>query len=437
MDLLFAFIIFLISMVGALIFDVSMIIALLIGLIAFSIVTIKRGWSFKDLAKMCFNGAKDSIVVTEVMAVIGFVTAIWRASGTITIFVYYGMKIITPSLFILIAFLLCVVLSYALGTSFGVAGTVGVIFMALARSGGVDPVITAGALMSGIYFGDRCSPVSSSAQLVCGCTDTEIYSNVKAMLKTCVIPFVASTLIYLIISLKNPITGVDESLVSAFESEFNLTPWAFVPAVFILVLPLLKVSIFWTMGLSILTGAAVAYFMQGLGALEIIKIMILGYESNRELGSILNGGGLISMVEIIVILVISSMYSGIFNETGMLDSLQDRLTKISNRIGRYLVTLILSIATPMVFCNQTISTLIVANLMKKTYDESGAPREELAIDMENSVILTACTVPWTIGCSVPLSFFGIGSKAMIYAFYMYLLPILYLFTKRLYYSTAS
>ena len=434
MDLLIAFIIFLIAMIGALILDISMIVALLIGLIGFSVVTLKRGWKLRELIIMCLNGAKDSIVVTEVMCVIGFVTAIWRACGTITIFVYYGMKIITPSLFIFIAFLLCVILSYALGTSFGVAGTVGVIFMALARSGGVSPIITAGALMSGIYFGDRCSPVSSSAQLVCGSTDTEIYSNVKAMLKTCVIPFIVSTLIYLFISFRNPITGVDEGLVSAFENEFNLTPLAFIPAIFILVLPLLRVNIFWTMGLSIATGVGLSYFAQGLGVGEIIKIMIFGYESTSELGSILNGGGLISMIEIMVILIISSMYSGIFNRTGMLDNLQEKITELSNKVGRYAVTLILSIATPMVFCNQTISTLIVANLMKKTYDDNGCKREELAIDMENSVILTACTVPWSIGCSVPLSFFGVTPKAMLYAFYMYLLPIMYLFLKKIYYK---
>ena len=434
MDLLIAFIIFMVSMIGALILDVSMIIALLIGLIAFAIVTLKRGWKFKNLVKMCLTGAKDSIVVTEVMCLIGLITAIWRASGTITIFVYYGMKIITPSLFILITFLLSVVLSYALGTSFGVAGTVGVIFMTLARSGGVDPLLTAGAIMSGIYFGDRCSPCSSSAELVCSCTGTSIYPNVKAMLKTCVVPFIASIVIYLFISINNPISGVDESVVAAFENEFNLSPLTIIPALFILILPLLKVNIFITIGSSVVTGFLISIFVQGIDIIDLLKIMLMGYKSTTELGAILNGGGLVSMIEIIIILTISSMYSGIFNETGMLDKLHDKISTLSTKFGRYVVTLVISIITPMIFCNQTISTLIVGNLMQKTYDDQGATREELAIDMENSVILTACTVPWSIGCSVPLTFFGVGSKAMIYAFYMYLLPISYIFLKRFYYK---
>ena len=154
MTLLVAFLIFLISMIIAIITGYSMIIALLIGLAAFSAAAVHKGFRLRELCSMALEGAKGSLIVIEVMCVIGFVTASWRVSGTITIFVYYGMRIITPSLFLLIAFLLSCLLSYSLGTSFEVAGTVGVIFMTLARSGGVDPVITAGVLMSGVYFGD-------------------------------------------------------------------------------------------------------------------------------------------------------------------------------------------------------------------------------------------------------------------------------------------
>ena len=180
--LLIAFLVFLISMVVAILTGYSMIIALLIGLIAFSAAAAGKGYGLKSLGSMALEGARGSLIVIEVMCVIGFVTASWRVSGTITIFVYYGMKIITPALFLLIAFLLSCLLSYALGTSFGVAGTVGVIFMTLARSGGVDPVITAGVLMSGVYFGDRGSPVSSSANMVAGITGTKTFDNVKLMM---------------------------------------------------------------------------------------------------------------------------------------------------------------------------------------------------------------------------------------------------------------
>ena len=446
MALLIAFLVFLLSMVAAIFTGHSMIIALLIGLLAFSSAAAAKGYSFKALGSMALDGVKGSLIVIEVMCVIGFVTASWRVSGTITIFVYYGMKIITPALFLLIAFLLSCLLSYALGTSFGVAGTVGVIFMTLARSGGVDPVITAGVLMSGIYFGDRGSPVSSSANMVAGITGTKIFDNVKLMMKTAIVPFVTTLAVYTVLSVMNPISQVDQALVASFEKEFVLSLWAFVPAVVMLLLPLLKVSVLISMGLSILCAVAVAWLVQGVPLLEVFKICFVGYEAQGEgLGIILNGGGLVSMLEIVFILLISSSYSGIFSGTGLLDDIQEKLSRACTRFGRFTVLLSMSIGTAAVFCNQTIATLMCCDLLKKPYLEGIRTAEdsadaadaavsvsmtELAIDMENSVILIACFIPWSIGCSVPLSFFGADFHSLPFAIYMYAVPIFWLLTKK-------
>ena len=343
------------------------------------------------------------------------------------------MKIITPSLFLLIAFLLSCLLSYSLGTSFGVAGTVGVIFMTLARSGGVDPVITAGVLMSGIYFGDRGSPVSSSANMVAAVTGTEIFDNVKIMMRTALVPLAITLAVYAVLSFLNPISHVDAEMVAAFETEFVLSPWAFIPAAIMLILPLLKVSVLISMGLSILSGVLVAWLIQGVALPEILKICILGYEAQGEgLSSILNGGGLVSMLEIVFILLISSSYSGIFSGTGLLDELQEKLSMACTRLGRFAIMLIMSTCTAAVFCNQTISTLMCCDLMKKPYldSNSSAPMTELAIDMENSVILIACFIPWSIGCSVPLSFFGADFHSLPFAVYMYAVPICWLLMKK-------
>lgn len=431
MDLLIAFILFLITMISAIILDGSMIIALLVGLIAFAGVGLHRKFTFRALAGMGLSGAKESLLVIEVMCVIGFVTASWRASGTITVFVYYGMKLILPPLFLVIAFLLSCLLSYALGTSFGVAGTVGVIFMTLARSGGVDPILTAGVLMSGIYFGDRGSPVSSSANMVAGITETKIYDNVKIMMKTAMVPLLLTLAVYVVFSVKNPISHVDTQLMQTFENEFNLSLWAFAPAAFMLVLPLLKVSVLKSMGASILSGILVAWLVQGMPLLEVLKICVLGYRaSGSGLGALLNGGGLVSMLEICVILLISSSYSGIFNGTGMLDSLQEKLSSACTRFGRFTVMAVLSLASACIFCNQTIATLVCKDLLNKPYEEGGASGTELAVDMENSVILIACMVPWCIGCSVPLSFFDVSAACLPYAIYMYAVPVSWFFLKK-------
>lgn len=431
MELYIAFGVFIISMLVCLITDHTMIIALLIGLAAFLTVGNRRGFSLRSMAVMSKGAIKDSLIVIKVMLVIGMLTAVWRVSGTITIFVYYGIKVIMPPVFLLVAFLLCCLLSYAIGTSFGVVGTVGIIFIALARSGGVNPVITAGVILSGIYFGDRCSPVSSSANMVAGVTGTEIYDNVKIMLKTGALPFVITLLAYVALSVTNPINHVDENMIRTFEEEFNLSIWAFVPAVVIIVLPLLKIGVIKAMAASIVCGILVAWLVQGVPVTEILKICVTGYQAEGDgLGAILNGGGIVSMVEIVVILIISSAYSGIFSGTNMLDTLQQKLSEGCSRFGRFAVMIFMSIAMSSVFCNQTIGTLMCADMLKKPYLDGGGTTKELAIDMENSVILIACTIPWSIGCSVPLALLGADFKSLPFAVFMYAVPICYLLTKK-------
>lgn len=431
MELFIAFGVFIAAMITAVITGYSMIIALLIGLAAFLAVGKYRGFTLKSMAEMSKKGVADSIVVIEVMLVIGALTAVWRASGTITIFVYYGMKIIMPPIFLIVTFVLACLLSYAIGTSFGIAGTVGVIFMALARSGGVNPVVAAGVIMSGIYFGDRCSPASSSANMVAGITDTKIYDNVKVMFKTALLPLIISLAVYSAISVLNPISHVDENMISSFEKEFVISPWAFVPALMMIALPLFKVGVLKAMAVSIASGIIVSCIVQKIDFLEVLKICVMGYEAEGNgIGEILNGGGIVSMIEIAGILIISGTYSGIFNGTGMLLSLQDKLGKACSKIGRFGVMVCMSIAISAIFCNQTIGTLMCCDLMKQPYLSGGGTKEELAIDMENSVILVACFIPWSIGCSVPLTLLGADFTSLPFAVFMYLVPLCYLFTKK-------
>ena len=448
MDLIIAFAAFIGSMIFCIANGITMVISLLIGFVGFVSVGVHRGFALRDVLRMGSKSAKDSIVVIQVMCVIGFITAAWRISGTVSVFVYYGMKLITPSLFLIIAFLLSCVLSYALGTSFGVAGTVGVIFMTLARCGGVSPVITAGVLMSGVFFGDRNSPVSSSANLVAGVTKTDIYDNVKIMAKTGMIPFVITLVVYGILSYQNPIRYIEDAMFTAFETEFSLSWVVFIPAVVMIVLPMLKVSIMNSMYVSVACSFVVAVFVQHESALEFIKACIFGHVQGQDAFSslvvggtsmkgILNGGGLVSMLEVVIILIISCAYSGIFSGTGMLDSLQQLLYNATTKIGRFGVMLCMATGTSAIFCNQTIATLMCNDLLDKPYLDGGGSRGELAIDMENSVILISCIIPWCIGCSVPLAFMGPEYNSMPFAVFMYLTPLCYIFTKKRWYNNKA
>lgn len=431
MDLLVAFGLFLAAMAICLGAGASMLIALAIGLVCFSAVALRRGFSLRGIGEMIAGSTKKSLIVVRVLLLIGLVTALWRASGTIAFFVYHGIQLITPSLFILITFLLSAVLSYALGTSFGVAGTAGVIFMTLARSGGVNELMTAGAVISGAYFGDRCAPASSCANLVAAVTETRLYSNVRLMLKTGALPTLIAALGFLFLSSRSPISVVDPAMLEALQSSFDLSLWSVLPALLMLVLPLLGLEVRWALVASILSALGVTVFLQDLSLWEALKAAVVGYApQSGALADILSGGGLLSMLEVCLTVFLSGTFSGIFEGTHMLDGVQEKISQTAGKIGLFPTMVITSIATCGAFCNQTIAIMLNTQLLTGVYDRAGASRSELAIDMSNSVVTIAGLIPWSIACTVPLQMLGASLAAIPYCLFLWLIPLCYGLTRR-------
>lgn len=435
MALMIAFSVFMLSIIICLILNWTLIIALIAGLIAFIAAGRTKGFETKEVLLMAVGGVRESLVVLEIMFMIGFITATWRASGTITFFVYYGVEFVTPSLFVLLAFLMACLLSYILGTSFSVAGTLGVIFMALARSGGVDPLVVAGAIMSGIYFGDRCSPASSSAILVASVTKTDLMDNVKSMHKTGFLPVAICTVIYIILSLKNPLHQVDSGIMDSMLSEFDISFLTLLPALFILVLPMFKLDIRWAFVGSIISGFILMVVLQDMGIIEALKCCIMGYvPEDEEIKDIIGGGGVISMLEVCGIIMISCSYSGIFKGTDLLSDIQERINNIMNKTGRFIMMMILGSITSILFCSQTIAVMMCNDLMTKPYLDTGGDRKELAIDIENSTILLSVIVPWNIACTVPLEMMGVGYGTLKYSYLVFILPAMYIFMKKIWFK---
>ena len=436
MDFLIAFVIFMSSIIACLLMNISLCYALTLGLICFFMIGLHRKFRAKDLLRMVYNGGKTSFIVIKILFFIGCLTALWRASGTISFFVYYGIKIITPHMFIVVAFLLPLVLSFALGTSFGVVGTAGVMLMILARSSGVNPLIVAGAIMSGAYFGDRCSPASSAAALTANVSNVNQKDYMKMMLKTSVFPVAVTLAVFIFLSVKNPIDAANTDILSALSNSFNLSWYVVLPAVIILILPWFKVSILNAIVASGITAFILALHCQGETFSASLKACFFGYTAASEtLGNVLSGGGVISMIEVMIIVLLSSTYSGIFDGTGMLKPIQEKIGGVANLIGLFPTQIITAVLSASVFCNQTVPTVLAAQMLGNVYEEKGVSREELSTDIGNSIITIAGLIPWSIAATVPLTMMEVGSGALIYSVLLYAVPISYLLTKKVWYKT--
>lgn len=438
MDLVIAFFIFMAVMLVTIITGKSVVGALFVGFICFFIVAILRGNSIKAVGTMAYKGVKTSYVVIKLMVLIGCLTALWRASGTISFFVYYGISIITPSMFIMISFVLTCILSYFLGSSFGVCSTAGVMLMILAHSGGVNEIITAGAIISGSYFGDRTSPVSSSAFLTATITGIGQKKNTNLLIKTGVFPLIISGIFYMIVSIKNPIIINDTSVLDALKESYNISIMAALPAVVLLVLPFFKTSVSNTILCSFIVAFVVAMVSQGQSASTLVRFAIVGYElQNPLLGDIMSGGGIVSMVEVIFVVMLSSSYAGIFEGTNMLGILKKTLEKTTGKLKLFTVQVLFSIVAIMVFCNQTIGTILSVQLLGDIYEKRKASKEELAADIGNSLITICGIIPWSIACAVPLSMLGVGIEAIPWSVFLWLNPICYIFSKRIFFNKGN
>ena len=151
--------------------------AMFFGLMLFMAYGLCSGFSLQELLAMSKKSLKPLFGVLRVFLFVSMLTAAWRASGAIAVIVCYAVRLIRPQIFLLLTFLLNCAVSFLTGTSFGTAATMGVICMTMANSMGISPALTGGAALSGVFFGDRCSPVSSSAHLVCSITETSMDSN--------------------------------------------------------------------------------------------------------------------------------------------------------------------------------------------------------------------------------------------------------------------
>ena len=423
MGSIIAILLFSLSLITCLLLKFSVVYALVIGYIIFIIYGLIKRHNLIILIKKSFEGVLTVKNILLVFILIGMITALWRASGTIAFIVYMGSKLISPSILILLTFLLCSILSVLIGTSLGTAATMGVICASIGKTMGVNPYYIGGAILSGIYFGDRCSPMSTSALLIAELTKTNLYTNIKLMIKTSIVPFIITCLFYLFLGFKSTVSNISVDVTEIFKQNYNLNIIVIIPAILIIILSILKINVKKTMLVSIVISFIIAMFIQRDSIVALINYCIFGYHHpNERLNLMMKGGGILSMVNVSLIVGISSSYSGIFKETKMLVSLKKYLKDFSKKTSSYFVIFLSSIISGAIACNQSLGTILTNELCGELVE-----KQKMAIILENTIVLLAGLIPWNIAMGVPLKAIGVGFMSGLFAFYLYFLPLWNLF----------
>ncbi|WP_047395390.1 Na+/H+ antiporter NhaC family protein [Cetobacterium sp. ZOR0034] len=397
-----------------------------LGTLLFSI---KRFETLKKSLEIVIEGTKKSYLLVLIFALLGALSASWFISGTIPALIYYGIKIIEPNYFYLFSFLITSLFSFLIGSSFGTVGTIGLVMVSLARGIGLDLYIVAGSVISGAYFGDRGSPMSSSANFVSILTQTNIYDNVRRMFRTCIIPYLITLGVYYYFGKDIDVRFIENDILVLLEQNFYLKFLVFIPLVYLIIMCLLKKNIKYTIFISILLSLILGWFLQenrDRNILYIFETLIYGFKLpvENELSNIVKGGGIFSMGTAMVMALLSCGLVNLVDKLGALKIFSERIGSFKNEYKIYLYTIFVAIITAAASSSQSTSILLTSQIMKDIYQKSGFSNEELALDIENSCVILSPLIPWNIAIAVPALMLDIPAYKIIpYSLYLYILPL--------------
>lgn len=389
-------------------------------------------FSWAELEEMMIDGFKSVGPVLMIIILIGILIGIWIGAGTVPAMIYYGLQVISPRYFIVTAFLLCSLVSLAIGTAIGTVSTIGLAMISIGIGLQMPLPLIAGAVISGAYFGDRMSPVSSIAIMTAHSAGVEIYEMVKHMIYTVLPPFLIAGLLYWILGLKYaPISGASEQiamLLTTFDQYFPISIWMLIPPLLIILLSLKRVPTIPNLVISILTTLLLGLLISGKEGTFLIKTMFHGYASNTGIpviDQLLSRGGLVSMLELIALIILTSLLGGLFGGIGVLRVLLTRLLGRVQSVGQLiLATIISSTLTAMLGCNQLLAVFLPGKMLLEKYDQMGVARKDLARALGDSGLILSPLIPWNINGLMMAGTIGVSTVEYFpYAFLPLLLPL--------------
>ena len=397
-------------------------VALIFGaavVVAISLIFYKIPWKvFEQSILDNVTAVGTSILI---LLLIGAVSGSWMISGVVPTMIYYGMKVITPEIFLFASCIISALISVMTGSSWTTIATVGVALVGIGTAQGYEPGWIAGAIISGAYFGDKVSPLSDTTVLASSSAGTPLFTHIRFMMVTTVPSFVISLVIFLIVSLihKSPDAAVVADISHDLKSAFNITPWLLLVPVITALLIVKKVSAIVTLFIAAFIAGITALFFQphiisavanegmmgtssGLTFVEGFKGLFITYygstaidTGNIALNDLVATRGMTGMLATVFLIIAAGTFGGTLVGSGMLQSLTEMLTRfISRRVSMVASTVGTGVMANMVTGDQYLSIILTSSLYKDLYEKRGYESKLLSRSVEDSATVVSVLIPW-------------------------------------------
>lgn len=438
------FLFFVIMIMSTAVLDIPLQLAMLAVWFLFIGYGLYLGYTYNNLQKAIADGIHSGIEATLVLTVVGGVIGTWIAGGIVPTMIYYGLQIIHPSIFLSATMFICALTSLTIGTAWGTVGTAGLAMMAVGESFGMPAGIVAGAIISGATFGDKLSPLSDTTVMTASLGKIDVMEHVRSMIWVSLPAFLIAGIFFTVAGFfytdKKAIDlSVIQGNMEALNDHFNIAWYMLIPMVVVLILLMMKKPAIPTLSLGILMGIVWAWMFQGMDPIAAISTAYngLGKEAGIPfLDGILGAGGIISMFDVILFVILALGFGGLLQELKILQHVTSLLDKwIKQSTGRLTISTLLASFFGNLFGGANYVALITG--VKSTegnYEKLGVKKSVMTRNTEIGGTLTGAMVPWTENGMFYPAILGVATLSylpfMWVAFLSIIITIIYGYTGR-------
>ncbi|MDP5120959.1 MAG: Na+/H+ antiporter NhaC [Spirosomaceae bacterium] len=419
---------------------------LIIGGAVAAIIGFTKKVSFENMIKNVAENIQSTTGALLILLFVGALSGTWLVSGIIPAMIYYGLNILSPTIFLPACVIICSIISVATGSSWTTSATVGIALIGIGNSLGFNPGIVAGAVISGAYFGDKLSPMSDTTNLAPAMAGTDLFTHIRYMLYTTIPSIVITIIAFIFIGIFQTSNGEidNRETLAAISESFNITPWLFLVPVSVIALIIRKTEPLIALLIGTLLGGLFALIFQPQAIMNLTGATSLtfrsGYEgivnamtnptaietSNATLTDLFNAKGMSGMLGTIWLIICAMVFGGIMEAIGALSTISAALLRLAkSTLGLFASTVGSCLALNITASDQYLAIVVPGKMFAKAYAERGLAPENLSRTLEDSGTVTSVLIPWNTCGAYQANVLGVDTLDYLpYAFFNLISPVM-------------
>ncbi len=419
---------------------------LLMGAAVAMIVGFFNKVTYKRMMEEVAENIKSTTGAILILLMVGALAGTWLISGIIPTMIYYGLQILSPKIFLAACVIICSIISIATGSSWSTSATVGIALIGIGEALGISLGMTAGAVLSGAYFGDKMSPLSDTTNLAPAMAGAELFDHIKYMTYTTFPSIIVALIIFIIIGLGLDTTGnpdISDKL-AAMSASFNISPFLFIVPILVIAMIVKKTPPLIALFAGTLLGGIAAIIAQPeivttigggeslnfktayKGVMNAMTVDTAVETSSKELNDLFSAGGMKGMLGTIWLIICAMVFGGVMDAIGALSRISSALLSLSNSIfGLFASTVTSCLALNLTASDQYLAIVVPGKMFKKAYEDKGLAPENLSRTLEDSGTVTSVLIPWNTCGAYQSGVLGVSvGEYFIYAIFNWLSPFM-------------